>query len=472
MKSKRNRRVDLVVFALVALCVLAVSIAPATAGKRGHRRKEEPSATPTATATPAPTDEPTPTDPPTPTDEPTPSETPAPTDVPPPPPSPSESPSPTSTPVPPVVEPEIGTWAPEFMANGTGVTSYQATQSLALRQAEHFDIIVAHLATYRPWVSQMKSVNPDLELNVYVNGTFSSSKSSTLYPSSWYARDKGGNKIMAKGFNTWLMDPRNPGWIGEVTSLCQYRLSYSGYDGCFLDVLGTSGLNPTSVTGLPIDPRTGTEWTKRAWMEATSTLGATVRYAIAPRPIMANGLGFGVPYFDPAAPRERLLDGVGTAMSEVFVREPGGGVNVYRNEATWKKDVDMVADAVARGSRIVVTTKVWCSATAAQIDAWHRYALGTFLLGYAPGRAFFTFRSDHAHSAPSSYWDVNVGTPTAPYAKVGGVYRRPFSNGLVLVNPTTSPATVALGARYRNLNGSEVTSVTLQPHTAQILTLA
>lgn len=253
--------------------------------------------------------------------------------------------------------------------------------------------------------------------------------------------------------------------------MCRYRLSYSGYDGCFLDVLGTSGLNPSSVTGLPIDPRTGAVWTQHDWMEATSAIGASIRAAIAPRPIMANGLGFGVPYFDPAAPRERLLDGVGTAMSEVFVREPRSAVNFYRNEVTWKKDVDMVADAVARGSRIVVTTKVWSTATASQIDTWHRYSLATFLLGYAPGKAFFTFRSDHLHSMPSPYWDVPIGTPSAPYSKAGSVYRRVFSNGLVLVNPTTSSATVALSQPYRTLSGTLVTSVTLAPHTGQILTL-
>jgi hypothetical protein len=453
-----NHRIRLTVIALVALSIFTISIAPATAGKRGHKRKEDPAAVPV----PAPTDSPTPTPTPTATPTPTPTGTP----------SPTVSPSPTSTPTPPVDTSGISTWAPEFMASGTGVTSYQATQALALRQAQNFDIIAAHMATYKPWVSQMKAANPDLELDVYVNGTFSSSKSSTQYPESWYARDKAGNKIMARGFNTWLMNPRSTAWISEVTSTCQYRLSYSGYDGCFIDVLGTSGLNPTSVTGLPIDPRTGLEWTKRDWMDATSALGASVRSSIAPRPIMANGLGFGVPYFDPTAPRERLLDGVSTAMAEVFVREPGSPVNFYRNETTWKKDVDMVADAVARGSRIVVTTKVWTSATAAQIDDWHRYALATFLLGYSPGRAFFTFRSDHLHSTPSPYWDVPIGAPTGPYAKVGSIYRRAFSNGLVLVNPTTSSATMALPGSYATLNGNVVTSVTLPPHTGQILTNA
>jgi hypothetical protein len=50
------------------------------------------------------------------------------------------------------------------------------------------------------------------------------------------------------------------------------------------------------------------------------------------------------------------------------------------------------------------------------------------------------------------------------------VYRRVFSNGLVLVNPTTASATVALSEPYRTLSGTLVTSVSLAPHTGQILT--
>jgi hypothetical protein len=67
---------------------------------------------------------------------------------------------------------------------------------------------------------------------------------------------------------------------------------------------------------------------------------------------------------------------------------------------------------------------------------------------------------------------VNIGVPTGSYAKVGSVYRRSFSNGLVLVNPTTSSATVALSGPYTTLSGTVVTSVTLPPHTGQVLTIA
>jgi hypothetical protein len=115
---------------------------------------------------------------------------------------------------------------------------------------------------------------------------------------------------------------------------------------------------------------------------------------------------------------------------------------------------------------------VWTSSTAAQQDSWHRYSLATFLLGYQQGLTFYSFRTDHLLSSTSAYENTPIGTPTGSYTKAGGVYQRNFTNGRVLVNPLTSSVTVSLGASFRNLDGNVVSSVTLPPHTGQILTLA
>lgn len=58
------------------------------------------------------------------------------------------------------------------------------------------------------------------------------------------------------------------------------------------------------------------------------------------------------------------------------------------------------------------------------------------------------------------------------YRRTGGVYERSFTNGEVLVNPTTSPVTISLGGRFLDEGGAVVTTVTLQPHTGRILTRA
>jgi hypothetical protein len=112
------------------------------------------------------------------------------------------------------------------------------------------------------------------------------------------------------------------------------------------------------------------------------------------------------------------------------------------------------------------------SGTQVQKDAWHQYSLATFLLG-SNGRSWFRFGMSQPESDPTSmhpWWRVPIGSPTNAYAKIGGVYQRWFTNGRVLVNPTTGTFTVQLGRRYRTLDGKTVTSVQLGAWGAAVLT--
>ena len=67
------------------------------------------------------------------------------------------------------------------------------------------------------------------------------------------------------------------------------------------------------------------------------------------------------------------------------------------------------------------------------------------------------------------YWTTDIGTPTGTAAKVGGVYQRLFTRGKVLVNPTTTTRTVALGKSYVDLSGTRRTPISLPPHTSDVL---
>jgi hypothetical protein len=363
--------------------------------------------------------------------------------------------------------PGVPVWAADWMADGSSSPTYDPGSKVALRQARKFDIIIAHTYTYAKYVADMKVANPNVRLLVYMNGVFTPK---TDYPSRWYAVDALGRRIKSQWFGTWLMNPRSVGWIGEVTNQCTLRLTQSHYDGCFLDELGTGAVNPLYVSSLPINPATGKEYTKKEWLDATEALAAAVRSSLS-GPVAGNGLGDGTRYFDTAAPTERILDGLVGGMSEGFIRAAKSAVDEYESETRWKQDVDMLADAGARSSGGIVfaITKLWVKATSAQVDAWHLYALGSFLLGYRPGHAYFSFRSDKALTSPHPWWDVDLGDPLDAYGKVSGVYQRTFSAGKVLVNPTTSTFTVSLGGTYKDLSGVTRSSVTLGPHSATIL---
>src|SRR3954451_1470617 len=65
---------------------------------------------------------------------------------------------------------------------------------------------------------------------------------------------------------------------------------------------------------------------------------------------------------------------------------------------------------------------------------------------------------------------TSSGQPQAAYSDTGGVYQRTFAAGKVLVNPGDTSVTVALGGTYTDLDGQTVSSVTMAPHTGQVVT--
>lgn len=356
-------------------------------------------------------------------------------------------------------------WAPDWMGSQQG----PLTQSMALRQAGEFDVIISMWPYYSNYVGAMRQVNPSLRLYVYLNGVAQPDGS---FPESWYAHSASGARIKFPQWNTFEMNPKSQGWINELIAECRDFTARSGYDGCFLDALGTSGVTPDNVTGLPINTSTGRVFTEAEWLSATTALAKQVTTAVAPRPVIGNGLCCGYRYFHPVAPSEVILGGLKMGMIEGFVRSARTSVSSYVNESTWKQDVDLLVDVAGRstGNIALAITKVWTTATPAQVLSWHKYALATFLLGWVPGHAYFSFRSDKLLTTPSYLYDVNIGNPTTSYAKISGVYQRTFQRGKVLVNPTSSTFTIQLGRSYTDTEGHTSTSITLGPHAAAILT--
>src|SRR5439155_5195748 len=67
-------------------------------------------------------------------------------------------------------------------------------------------------------------------------------------------------------------------------------------------------------------------------------------------------------------------------------------------------------------------------------------------------------------------WTTGIGTPSGSKVQVGVGWQRNYTNGSVIVNPSTSTSqTFSLGATYLTPTGTAVSSVTLSPATAMIL---
>jgi Hypothetical glycosyl hydrolase family 15 len=371
--------------------------------------------------------------------------------------------------------------AADIAASGSGVLrryfpqymiSAKYSQAQAVAIAQEFDIIAARNGAFTPYVSAMKAAHPSLLLVVGLNGMFDTSGGGSAYPASWYAHDAHGNRIRSRNFGFYLMDPTNPLWPVQDAKNCTALIAASKYSGCLLDTMGEAPIIPGYCTGLPIDRATGKVFTASQWITATSHVASTVKAANPTYAVLPNGLENGARYYLAGGPTKPLLVAAGMAMAEIWLRSPTVSVNQYPSVSLWQQDVNMLVDAEAHGWTIATTTKLWTRASTAQQDAWHKFTLATFLLG-AGGHCAYSFSTASSSAALSatSAWDhVAIGAPTGAYSVLGGVYKRIFSNGVVVVNPGDTAVTINLGATYQNLNGTRVSSETLQPHTGDVLT--
>ena len=380
---------------------------------------------------------------------------------------------PITRPVDAVPAPVFGTYGPAYMGRDLTVTKEDA-----IADAIRFNPIIARYRTYARHVPAMRQAKPSLQLIAYMNGTFADSDEVTTFPEAWYLKTADGTKVRHNLYGSYLMNPADPGWTRRIVDLCNSRLAFSGYDGCLLDNLGATPVlppfGPTGyVDGQPIDPRTGAPWTAASWLEATTAMAGSVRQAITPRPLFGNNVGAGIRYFDPVAPSAVLFEGTDAMMTEGFIR---GGRDPLANRPTletWRSSIDMVTDSEARGRRLLVTTKVWNTGTIEEKEAWHRFALSSYLLA-AGGLSRFVFLYDLMGNPVDShpYWDQadRLGGPrSAFFLNTKGIYQRNFTSGRVLVNPSDAPMRMGLAARFTTLDGTTVNSIELPPYSGEVL---
>lgn len=353
-----------------------------------------------------------------------------------------------------------------------GAKDQTVTQAQAEAIARRTEVLVARERAFKPYLAAMRVVNPGVKVLVYLNGAFSGKD--RTFPENFYAHDKDGNRIFSTKWDRWMMDVGNNSWSASVAQECTDDIAWTGYDGCYVDMLGTAPLLDGYVSTKPINPATGAVWTADEYVAATSAIGANAERTNGGHIVVGNGLSNGKKYYALSGATAPLLNGLDGGNAEGWIRGANQGITQFRREGEWRKDVDMLADAGRRGSSVLAMTKVWVSGTPEQIERWHKYAFASFLLG-TDGRSYFSFYADPAGqsmveaSTPHRWDGVDLGAPSGAYFKKTGVYRRDFSNGISLVNPTTATVTVNLGRSYIDLAGTARTSVTLTANTAEVL---
>lgn len=349
----------------------------------------------------------------------------------------------------------------------SGISRYSRAEAIGIARSN--DLIVAHGPTFTDHLDAMKEANPDLQILIYRKGVTAWDWEGDSFPASWYLRDSSGQKITTNPWGSYVMDPRSDGWQQHTVDDCLGKLAEFGYDGCYLDVLGTGVLRLIDRT--PVQYPGGPAFDEASLYPHIVELAQYVRNTISAEiPLMANSLGAGSLYFSDTAPSAALGEIIGGGHSEIWLRGDRDAADDFKAERWWREDLDMLVDASQRGSTMLVTTKLWTTATAAQIEQWREYSYASFLLGTDGSHSWaFTAEKDVIDATDHPLYKLDLGDPAGPYGASGALYTRSFERGQVIVNPHGEAHVIDLGGSFGDQHGNRSTQITVPAHSGRVL---
>jgi Hypothetical glycosyl hydrolase family 15 len=273
----------------------------------------------------------------------------------------------------------------------------------------------------------------------------------------WFLREADGERIAEEGYDwLWMADIGVPGYQRRWTSNVLHILSSGPWDGVFIDDANTTAkyhVKPVSrIARYPTDA---------AYQGA---VGSMLAYA-GPRIRAAGKLA--IPNMGAWAEYPQVVEGwlrfVDGGMDQQFVKwspVPGKG---YVRYSRWRSQLREVQTTEKMGKRFLAVTSVHSGDTRALRFGWASVLLG------ASGHTAFFARGAHDGETWSPEYEVPLGRPTSRASRGGGVWRRSFAMGLVVVNPTRSTLKVSFRGLYGGSGLQRARGAYMKPHTALIL---
>jgi hypothetical protein len=350
--------------------------------------------------------------------------------------------------------------------------------SYGLNRAGAYRYVVLH-AWQSSLIPQLKAANPSIKVLVYKDmaATFDYVCSGGVdkdYPAGigycaaeaahpeWFLKDTNGARIEFCDYaGLWQMDVGNATYQDAWQSNVAADLRARGFDGVVVDDANwteRSHLCGRTIAKYPTDSDYGA---------ATRSFLARVGPALKSQGFLVLP-NIALPYF--SSNYDVWSDWISFtsgAIQEHFSKWGTDGSQQFA-DADWKYRQGFLPLTEKAG-------KIFLGITYAPMSDVRSmtYARGNFLLDWdgGPSALIFEPSNPEAQDPFSASWTQDIGTPLAARYQVGAAWRRDFSGGTVIVNPSGSVTqSVALGAPFIAADGSTVTSVTLAPTTAAILT--
>lgn len=355
----------------------------------------------------------------------------------------------------------------------------------------NFDLKIGHWDAVTGLLVPPKNARSDFKSLIYANTLLRYSSGSndpsgtftTFKNNGWLLKNSGGGYVTESGGNSYFVDVGNPDvWAWYANWLNGYVTQYN-LDGVYLDNSCCDLGAFYYAASTPINPRTGASWTNAEVLNAYIGFISQVKSTVgSDKIVLCNGIFNSYSSHWNANARELIaqsgLDGI---VSEGWM---GPYTRNWIDESQWVGNVNL---AVWMQSNLLASNPnglflAFCPQVstnpdvyAAPVDSevtkqYTTYCYASLLLAAEYSGNYMFFGTIDAYS--QGLFNIDIGTPTNSYSKITGshVYARDFTDGKVLVNPSSSPYTIDLTGNYVTQEGASVdTSITVPAYTGIIL---
>jgi len=349
--------------------------------------------------------------------------------------------------------------------------------SFGLNRAGSYRYVLLH-GWQSGLIPQLKAANPNLKVLAYKN----------MAASYAYACSGGVDSLYPAGVGYCDANAHHPQWF--LTDTTGARIEFCDYRGLWQMDVGNPDYQAAWEANVAADLRArgfdGVEVDDTNWNEQYHLCGRTIAkypnngdYGAATRSFLARvgpalkSKGFlvlpniALPYS--SSNYETWSDWISFtsgAIQEHFSKW-GTGTTQQFGGADWKWRQGFLPLTQKAGKIFLGITYAPMSDVRSMV-----YARANFLLDWDGGPSALLFEPSNPEQQDpySGSWTQEIGTPVAPRSQVGAAWRRNYSGGTVVVNPSaTVTQSVSLGAPFIAADGSTVTSLSLAPMTAAIL---
>jgi hypothetical protein len=346
---------------------------------------------------------------------------------------------------------------------------------------------------YSQKMSQVHALNPEYKALVYRNVdcvyNYWVDEWSLAKDNGWLLKDTYGNYVTATAYSDiFRVDITNRDYQKWVANKIESWIQqYPFFDG----VMADNGLKHSesewegSVSGRPINPRTGTYFTWDEIETGYSQLLNEILSAVSPKLVVPNGIWTGTVFYNDPNTYTAIMSqvpGLNGLGSEGTFRSYD---DQWYSEADWLKSINLVTwiqDNFLKGhpercfSGGCDSSTLPSGATSEQVIL---YGFCSMLLSakYSSPQNTVTFgldlsRDPNLLQIVQKLRSVDMNEPLGDYYKITStsVYARDFAKGKVLVNPSSVFYAIMLDGSYVSLDGSMVSgALTVSPHSGLIL---